>query len=1021
MGCVGAAWNDRLRHAPPEPRRWWEAPAPLSPAIRHQLASNGSPLEITVGLPRAGPWSVVVSSDAFDVAVAGVGQDAELDRDDDEGLGLDEIVSGDAIAPGPLRLRVRPAGGRGGGAFTVQLHAGRVPLLGWWTLQGERGRLAHWTAPPRLNLVDPAKLARRVAALARDAAVCGEGDEMAAAGRMLAALPSDAASDATAAVRSAIAAAGDGVDAALVPLDRFLGSAGNAGESSRTRLRRGAANAYATIERGSAARNAGRCDTAEREFEIAAGDVVTLERALDLELRRCDLDWLVGRFARADARLRNVIEGVASLADGPTRAAFAVDAAQKLLELGRVEEAQALLDSARAAASDAGASSHGAALLVAGLIAEERGDAATAAADYGAALEVFARAAMVPGGADHLLERSAARLNRGRTLRKQGRFDAAGREREFEALLSELSEAARDGGADEDHPDLVAAAQDGLALVRRHEGRLLEAAGLAKQAGDAFRAAGRVEYLLDSTLVTVARIALDRGELTEAAAVLAEAERLLAAVGDMDRTARAHLRSRFAEWSRVAQDECAANAEAHPGRAGEFAERALLAAETWRGRLLRSEATERDDGAGRSRLSHLRRWLGDDSVLLEFVVGERELRVVVVTASSCVVHTLGAREELAEKAAAFSRSVLGSAAAAPEVFAEQGRAFHRALLEPALAALPDAVRRLIVSPCEGLHDLPFDALVLPGPDRPERYADLEFVIDRFDVVLAPSCFAAAAGADRHPAPPAAAPLRGLFLADARFADEEESGSAADGRARLRRIVWTRDEAVAAMRSLLPESAAAQSAGELGAALLERDRRRDQRLRVGGCELRLGSEANVDALLAIDRGEFDVLHCATHAHAELTDPQGSALWLSAGRDGRRSVDRNAIRAVGFDGVLVVLSACASAAGRELAGEGVLSLAHAFLEGGAGAVIATRTAVVDAAAAEFVKRFYASLAASRRIDESTGFRIDSALSEAKRSFRGPPGERGAVAGALEPSADALVGHPGEWARFVCVGAP
>lgn len=76
-------------------------------------------------------------------------------------------------------------------------------------------------------------------------------------------------------------------------------------------------------------------------------------------------------------------------------------------------------------------------------------------------------------------------------------------------------------------------------------------------------------------------------------------------------------------------------------------------------------------------------------------------------------------------------------------------------------------------------------------------------------------------------------------------------------------------------------------------------------------------------------------------------------------------------------LVVLSACRTGDGRMVTGEGVQSLARAFIGGGAGAVVAGWWNVNDAAAAQLMKGFYSGLtttsaSGSRRIDASAALR-------------------------------------------------
>jgi CHAT domain-containing protein len=58
-------------------------------------------------------------------------------------------------------------------------------------------------------------------------------------------------------------------------------------------------------------------------------------------------------------------------------------------------------------------------------------------------------------------------------------------------------------------------------------------------------------------------------------------------------------------------------------------------------------------------------------------------------------------------------------------------------------------------------------------------------------------------------------------------------------------------------------------------------------------------------------------------------------------------------------LVVLSACQSALGKEIRGEGLASLTRAFMYAGAPRVIASLWQVSDAATAELMKRLYAGI--------------------------------------------------------------
>jgi len=117
----------------------------------------------------------------------------------------------------------------------------------------------------------------------------------------------------------------------------------------------------------------------------------------------------------------------------------------------------------------------------------------------------------------------------------------------------------------------------------------------------------------------------------------------------------------------------------------------------------------------------------------------------------------------------------------------------------------------------------------------------------------------------------------------------------------------------------------------------------------------------------------VLHLATHTYLlpEPSTPAGFALagantWISGGQppplagNGLLSADEVLeMDLVGTD--LVVLSACATGAGRPVAGEGLFGLRRSFLIAGARSVLVAAWPIRDRATATFMRAFYASLLA------------------------------------------------------------
>ena len=90
------------------------------------------------------------------------------------------------------------------------------------------------------------------------------------------------------------------------------------------------------------------------------------------------------------------------------------------------------------------------------------------------------------------------------------------------------------------------------------------------------------------------------------------------------------------------------------------------------------------------------------------------------------------------------------------------------------------------------------------------------------------------------------------------------------------------------------------------------------------------------------------------------PERSAVLLAPGdakEDGL--LQAREIEALDLEGRIVVLSACQTASGAVQSGEGVLSLARAFFEAGAHAVVGSRWPLRDADAAALFDTFYRHL--------------------------------------------------------------
>ncbi len=118
--------------------------------------------------------------------------------------------------------------------------------------------------------------------------------------------------------------------------------------------------------------------------------------------------------------------------------------------------------------------------------------------------------------------------------------------------------------------------------------------------------------------------------------------------------------------------------------------------------------------------------------------------------------------------------------------------------------------------------------------------------------------------------------------------------------------------------------------------------------------------------AIKNGAFDqyrILHFATHTVIDNEHPELSGIVLSLVDDKGRPRDGFLplydIYNLKLKSRLVVLSACRTAIGKQIRGEGLMGLSRGFLYSGVSSVVASLWSVQDKATAELMRRFYSGM--------------------------------------------------------------
>ncbi len=357
-----------------------------------------------------------------------------------------------------------------------------------------------------------------------------------------------------------------------------------------------------------------------------------------------------------------------------------------------------------------------------------------------------------------------------------------------------------------------------------------------------------------------------------------------------------------------------------------------------------------------------------DSVLLEFALGEHKSWLWAVTPGSVTSVELPARREIERSARSFYEALTArqkargesSTAYATRVTAadarldEQTRVVSQLLLSGIAGQLATEwkSKRLVIAAAGVLEYLPFAALRAP---------DQTLLAARHEIVSIPSA-SVLATLRREIAnrPRAARPL--AIVADPVFSADDprlagrpsttppparddaasravEAADALYTRADLSRLPFSRDEA----------NAIASLSG-------------------GSATLKVTDfQASRALVLSNTLSDHRIVHFATHGVVDSERPSLSALILSL-------VDERGTRLNGYlrlhdiynlrlEADLVVLSACQTALGKEIKGEGLVGLTRAFFYAGAPRVVASLWQVNDLATAELMKKFYRGLLQQR----------------------------------------------------------
>lgn len=366
--------------------------------------------------------------------------------------------------------------------------------------------------------------------------------------------------------------------------------------------------------------------------------------------------------------------------------------------------------------------------------------------------------------------------------------------------------------------------------------------------------------------------------------------------------------------------------------------------------------------------------LDPDTMLLEYSLGEEHSYLWVVTSSSITSNDLPKRAEIEAAASHFynllnarNRRVKGESSAQRTIRVAKAdaelpiaaTALSRIVLTPAAGQL--GTKRLMIVADGALHFVPFAALPVPTTNRP--------LVTDHEIVNLPSASTLAVVraevAGRQKAPQSLVALADpVFMKDDERVKSAKAQSSIGDRPRWvtkyrasentvdRQLVKAaaEDTGVASEGLYVPRLPGTRKEAEQIAAMVPADERR----------LALDFAASRETATSAELGQYRYIHFSTHGFLNSVHPELSGVVLSLVNE-RGEAQDGFLRAhelfnLKLPAEVVVLSACQTGIGKNVRGEGLVSLTRGMMYAGAPRVVVSLWGVSDWGTTELMVQFY-----------------------------------------------------------------
>jgi CHAT domain-containing protein len=351
-------------------------------------------------------------------------------------------------------------------------------------------------------------------------------------------------------------------------------------------------------------------------------------------------------------------------------------------------------------------------------------------------------------------------------------------------------------------------------------------------------------------------------------------------------------------------------------------------------------------------LADARNLLDEQTAILEFALGEQESYVWIIRKNAFKLAKLPPKDAINQEVREFYQALTDREAKNDRAVIEKSRSLSRTILSPVADDLKD-IKQAVVIADGGLQLIPFSALTFAP-----AAADYLPLAETIEVINAPSFSSLVFQRENKAGRRKSSDKLLAVFADPIFQHDDERFSinkpanpkspaeAKDISENLTQAL--RDFGLDRLARLPFSGLEAQAIGKFAPAQTV---------------LALGADASRQNFLSGNFNQYRILHFATHGFLNQQNPELSGLVLSL-YDHEGKAQNGFLRVIDLyslhlDSDLVVLSACQTALGKEIDGEGMVGMTRGFMYAGASGVVSSLWKVEDAATAELMKRFYRTM--------------------------------------------------------------